>query len=149
HKLVTNTTYKGEYRFNRKHWKLKEEKPVSEQIVVPVEPIIDAKVFDDLQASLKKRNPKVTPPRTVTGPILLTGLASCASCQGGMTLRTGKSGRCRYYACATCAQKGKEACEGRAIPMDKLDRIVTDRVVDELLTPHRVENLLAGLIQRQ
>src|SRR5690606_34948849 len=48
HKLVTNTTYKGEYRFNRKHWKTMEEKPVSEQIVVPVEPIIDAKVFNDL-----------------------------------------------------------------------------------------------------
>lgn len=117
--------------------------------MVPVEAIIDPKTFDDLQAALKARNPRTTPPRTVTGPILLTGLATCASCQGGMTLRTGKSGRYRYYACATCAQKGKSACKGRAIPMDKLDMIVTDRFAHQLLSPQRVEKLLGGLIERQ
>ncbi|WP_412033258.1 recombinase family protein [Nitratireductor aquimarinus] len=149
HKLITSTTYKGEHRFNRKVWKTREEKPVAEQIVVPVDPIIDAKTFDAVQAQLKARNPKSTAPRTVTGPILLTGLATCASCGGGMTLRTGKSGRYRYYACATCAQKGKSACKGRSIPMDKLDTAVTERLADQLLTPERVEALLAGLLERQ
>ena len=66
-----------------------------------------------------------------------------------MTLRTGKSGRYRYYTCATCAQKGKAACEGRSIPMEKLDRLVTERLADQLLTPERVGNLLAGLLERQ
>lgn len=42
---------------------------------------------------LSRGNPKQTPPRVVTGPILLAGLATCASCRGGMTERTGKSGR--------------------------------------------------------
>lgn len=149
HNLITSTVYKGEYRFNRKIWKTKEDKPVAEQIMVPVEPIIDGKTFDDLQAALRARNPKATPPRTVTGPILLTGLATCASCHGGMTLRTGKSGRYRYYACATCAQKGKSACKGRSVPMDKLDTIVTERIADQILTPQRVEKLLTGLIERQ
>ena len=149
HNLITSPVYKGEHRFNRRVWKAKEDKPAAEQIMVPVDPIIDAKTFDDLQAALKARNPKSTPPRTVSGPILLTGLATCASCQGGMTLRTDKSGRYRYYACATCAQKGKSACKGRAVPMDKLDTIVTDRIADELLHPERVEKLLEGLIERQ
>lgn len=149
HNLITSTVYKGEYRFNRKIWKTKEDKPAAEQIMVPVEPIIDTTTFDNLQAALKARNPKATPPRTVTGPILLTGLATCASCQGGMSLRTGKSGRYRYYACATCAQKGKSACKGRSMPMDKLDTIVTDRITDRLLAPQRVEKLLTGLIERQ
>lgn len=66
-----------------------------------------------------------------------------------MTLRTGKSGRYRYYACATCAQKGKAACKGRAIPMEKLDRLVSERLADSLLTPERVGHLLSGLIERQ
>ncbi|MCO6388265.1 recombinase family protein [Aliihoeflea sp. 40Bstr573] len=149
HKLITCTTYKGEHRFNTKVWKTREAKPESEQVVVPVDPIIDAKTFDAVQAQLKARNPKSTAPRTVTGPILLTGLATCASCGGGMTLRTGKSGRYRYYACATCAQKGKSACKGRAIPMDKLDTVVTDRIADQLLTPRHVEKLLTGLMERQ
>ena len=83
------------------------------------------RLFDAVQATLRARNPKIMPPRVVTGPILLTGIATCASCGGGMTLRTGKSGRYRYYTCATCAQQGKSACKGRSIPMDKLDRLVT------------------------
>jgi site-specific DNA recombinase len=85
----------------------------------------------------------------VTGPILLTGIATCASCSGGMTLRTGKSGRYRYYTCATCAQQGKAACKGRSIPMEKLDRLVTERLADQLLTPERVGKLLLGLMERQ
>lgn len=149
HKLITSPTYKGEYRFNRKVWKTKEDKPESEQVAVPVDPIIDPAAFDAVQASLKSRNPRSTPPRVVTGPILLTGLATCASCGGGMTLRTGKYGRYRYYTCATCAQKGKSACKGRSIPMDKLDTIVTEQLADQLLTPDRVGRLLEGLLARQ
>ncbi len=149
HKLITSETYKGIYRFNRKVWKTKEDKPESEQIAIAIDAIIDAQTFDKVQAQLKKRNPKNTPPRTVTGPILLTGLATCASCGGGMTLRTGKYGRYRYYTCATCAQKGKSACKGRSIPMDKLDTIVTDSLASQLLTRPRVEKMLDGLIARQ
>ena len=72
-----------------------------------------------VQASLKSRNPKILPPRVVTGPILLTGIATCAGCNGGMTLRTGKTGRYRYYTCSTCARQGKSACKGRSIPTAK------------------------------
>ena len=43
-------------------------------------------MFDRVQALLSRRNPRINPPRVVTGPILLTGLAVCASCGGGMTL---------------------------------------------------------------
>lgn len=149
HKMLTSPTYKGEYRFNRKVWKTKETKPEADQIGVAVEPIIDAETFDTVQAMLRAKNPKVTPPRVVTGPILLTGIATCADCNGGMTLRTGKYGRYRYYTCASFAQKGKSACKGRSIPMDKLDRLVTERLADKLLTPERIGDLLAGLMQRQ
>lgn len=111
--------------------------------------IIDAAVFDAVQAQLRARNPKVLPPRVVTGPILLTGLATCASCRGGMTLRTGKYGRYRYYTCATCAQQGKVACKGRSVPMDRLDDAVTTTLAEKLLTPDRVSRLLTGLLERQ
>lgn len=149
HKLVGNTVYRGEARFNQTDSRTRQPKPESEHIVVPVDPIIEPAVFDRLQAQLKARNPKALPPRVVTGPILLTGIATCASCGGGMTLRTGKSGRYRYYACATCAQKGKEACKGRSIPMDKLDDLVVERLASQLLTPEHVGQLLRGLMDRQ
>ncbi len=147
--ILTRSTYKGEHRFNRKVWKTKQAKPEADQIAVPVDQIIDAATFDAVQVMLKAKNPKVMPPRVVTGPILLTGIATCAGCGGGMTLRTGKSGRYRYYTCGTCAQKGKEACKGRSIPMEKLDRLVTERLADQLLTPERIGKLLLGLLERQ
>ncbi|MEA2758596.1 MAG: site-specific recombinase [Methylobacteriaceae bacterium] len=149
HKIITRPTYKGEHRFNRIVHKTQEAKPETEQVPVTVDPIIDASTFEAVQAMLRARNPRVTPPRVVTGPILLTGIASCASCGGGMTLRTGKSGRYRYYTCATCAQRGKSACKGRSIPMEKLDRLVTERLADKLLTPERIGKLLAALMERQ
>ena len=112
---------------------------------MPVEPIIEAGLFDAVQARCKARNPKAMPPRVVTGPILLTGIATCASCGGGMTLRTGKSGRYRYYTCATCAQQGKSACKGRSVPMDKLDDAVTAKLAETCSTPDRVGTLLGRL----
>lgn len=113
HKLLTSPTYKGEYRFNRKVWKTKEAKPEEQQIGVAVDPIIDAETFDAVQASLKARNPRVMPPRVVTGPILLTGIATCASCSGGMTLRTGKSGRYRTPAPPAPSRASRPAKAGR------------------------------------
>ena len=149
HQILTRPTYRGDHRFNRKVGKTREAKPEADQVAVAVDPIIDAATFDAVQTMLRARNPRVLPPRVVTGPILLTGIATCASCRGGMTLRTGKTGRYRYYACSTCARQGKSACKGRSIPMDKLDRLVTDRLADRLLTPERVGDLLAALLQRQ
>ncbi len=41
----------------------------------------------------------------------------------------------------------KEACKGRSIPMDKLDRLVTERLAEQLLTPERVGKILSGLME--
>lgn len=149
HKLLTNPVYKGEAHFNRTDSKTRKAKPATEHVIVPVDPIIDPAIFDAVQAQLRARNPKVAPPRVVTGPILLTGLATCATCGGGMTIRTGKSGRYRYYVCAATAQKGKDACPGRSLPMERLDETVTERIGTQLLTPERVADLLRGLMNRQ
>jgi hypothetical protein len=102
-------------------------KPQSEIIAASVPPIIDPAVFAAVQARLRENNARVTPPRIVTGPVLLTGIAVCASCSGAMTLRTGTSctGRMyRYYTCSSCARAGQVKCRGRSIQMDKLDSLV-------------------------
>src|SRR3546814_12631701 len=78
--------------------------------MVPVPPIIDRETFDAVQKLLKARNPKVMPARVISGPTLLTGLIHCAKCGGAMTIRTGKGGRYRYYACSMKARQGPTAC---------------------------------------
>ena len=126
-KLLTNTVYIGRWKFNQTSSKTGERKPDEEVVEIPVPAIISPGVFEHVQRQLHARNPKVSPPRVTTGPILLTGLAVCASCGGAMTLRTGtsKSGRIyRYYTCSSSAVHGKTVCRGRSVAMDKLDTLI-------------------------
>jgi hypothetical protein len=66
-----------------------------------------------------------------------------------MTIRTGKGGRYRYYACSMKARQGPTACEGMAAPMDKLDDLVARHLEDRLLQPERLETILATVLDRR
>jgi site-specific DNA recombinase len=148
HRILTRKTYIGEHEFNTRS-KTKELKPKSEIVTVPVPPIIEQDIFDAVQRLLKARNPKVMPPRVVSGPTMLTGVIHCAKCGGAMTIRTGKGGRYRYYACSTKARQGSTACTGMAVPMEKLDSLVIDHLEKQLLQPERLEVILAAVLDRR
>ena len=45
-----------------------------------------------------------------------------------MTLRTGKSGRYKYYKCTNRVNKGNAQCTSGNIPMGKLDELVIERL---------------------
>jgi site-specific DNA recombinase len=149
HKVVTRTTYVGRHRFNTKFWKTRQRKPDTEVVEMTVPPIIDAAEFEAVQALLKSRSPALTAPRITSGPTLLTGICFCAACGMAMTLRTGKSGRYRYYTCSTKARQGDTGCKGRTVPMDKLDTLVADHIERRLLQPSRLEEILASVLDRR
>ncbi|GAA4824015.1 recombinase family protein [Sphingosinicella ginsenosidimutans] len=148
HRILTRRTYIGEHEFNRRS-KSKALKPESEVVVVPVPPIIDRETFDAVQALLKARHPTVMPSRVLSGPTMLTGLIHCAKCSGAMTIRTGKGGRYRYYACSTKARQGPTACEGMAVRMDKLDELIVTHLEERLLQPERLETILSTVLDRR
>ena len=112
--------------------------------------IIDEQTFQTVQARMAERNPKQTPARVVSGPTLLTGIARCGcqTCQGALTIRTGKSGRYRYYACSRRAARGETACPDRAIRMEKLDGIVLDALEQRVLHPDRLPKLLEAFLEK-
>lgn len=148
HGILTNPVYIGEWTFNRMEARTRAVKPASEHIRIEVPALIPRAEFETVAATLKAHNPRVTPAREVTGPILLTGLATCAHCGAAMTLRTGtsKSGRVhRYYACSTHGRQGKAGCQGRSVPMHKLDELVTDHLTSALLQPARLRETIASL----
>ena len=148
HKILTNTIYIGECRFNVTSSRTRQRKPDGEVVKIAVPAIVEPHLFEQIQAQLRARSPRVMAPRLTTGPILLTGLAVCATCDGAMTLRTGTSSTGavhRYYTCSTCARKGKTACKGRSIRMDKLDGLVTHGLVERLLQPERLALMLSSL----
>jgi len=98
HAMLTCTIYKGLHHFNRHSKKTGQVKDRAEWVPFETPVIIEPVVFDRVQAQLASRAPTVTPPREVNGPTLLTGLAKCSS-GSGMTVRTGKGGRYKYYTC--------------------------------------------------
>ncbi len=120
----------------------------AEHIAVAVPPIIALDAFEAVQTTLKAHNPPVTPARAVTGPILLTGLATCTTCGGAITLRTGTSKSKKvhnYYSCSTKGRQGVTGRSGQSIRMATLDKLVTDHLVAKLLQPDRLRATLASL----
>jgi len=152
HKLLTNTVYIGRWKFNQTSSKTRTRKVDEEVVEMPVPAIIEVDTFEQVQRQLHARSPRKQAPRVTTGPILLTGLTVCATCRGGMMLRTGtsKSGQVyRYYTCSNCATKGKTTCNGRSIPMHKLDTLVTEHLMERLFKPERVAAILDALSSRR
>jgi site-specific DNA recombinase len=64
-------------------------------------------------------------------------------------LRTGKSGRYRYYTCCTKVRQGETGCAGRTVPMEKLDTLVADHIEKRLLQPQRLEKTLSMVLDRR
>jgi site-specific DNA recombinase len=67
HRMPTRATYIGRHEFNKRR-KTKELNPPDEVIAVPAPPIKDQMTFDAVQAQMKARNPKVTPPQVQPRP---------------------------------------------------------------------------------
>jgi site-specific DNA recombinase len=82
YKILTNTIYIGEWKFNQMSSRTGKRKPDDEVITTAVPAIIERHVFEQVRRQLHAQSPKVAAPRVTTGPILLTGLAVCATCEG-------------------------------------------------------------------
>ena len=129
HGILTNRCYAtGKWPYGLRSSRTGQRHDPSEIVEVDIPKIISLDLFDAVQERLKRNNPKVTPPRVVNGPTLLTGIAVCGSCGAGMT-RTGTRRGDKtytYYSCAACHQKGKSVCKGRHVPVAQLDKQVIE-----------------------
>jgi len=148
HVILTRTTYVGQHRFNRRG-KDNVRKADDEVITVAVPPLIDQATFDAVQTLLRDRNPKTLVPHLISSPNMLTGLLHCAQCGGLMTMRTGKAGRYRYYACQKTARTDAVRCTGIAIPIDALDTLIARHMTARLLNRKRVEGILTMIFERR
>jgi site-specific DNA recombinase len=152
HRILKSSHYAtGKWPYGRRNSRTGGLHDPASIVEIEIPPIIPLAVMEKVHARLARNNPKVTAPRIVNGPTLLTGLATCASCGAGMT-RTGTRRRNRsytYYSCAGCHQKGQSVCRGRHVPMAKLDGLVVKNVKERLFTPERLTTILESLFERQ
>lgn len=84
-------------------------------------------------------------PRRMSNPSLLSGLAFCVHCGAAMVLHTSKD--YRSYLCGKRdRQKGyKDCAESRNVNARKADRIILDTILNQILSPSFVEELLAEI----
>ena len=145
HEVLSNTTYRGEYWFNKTSKKTNVANPESEWIKIEVPAIIDAATFELAAERRAARTPAKVPPRVLGSPTLLTGLLKCGHCGAGMTMATGKSGRYRYYKCNTRSSKANNACSCPSVPMAKLDDAIISTLAEKVFTPQRVQAMMRAL----
>jgi site-specific DNA recombinase len=152
HRILRSSYYAtGKWPYGRRNSRTGGLHDPATIVEIEIPTIIPLDLLEKVHAQLARNNPRVTPPRVVNGPTLLTGLATCASCGAGMT-RTATRRRNRsytYYSCAGCHQKGKSECQGRHVPMATLDGLVIESVKERLFTPVRLTKILESLFERQ
>jgi site-specific DNA recombinase len=152
HRILRSSYYAtGKWPYGRRNSRTGGLHDPASVVEIEIPPILPLELVERVRARLARNNPKVTPPRVVHGPTLLTGLATCASCGAGMT-RTGTRRRNRsysYYSCGGCHQKGTSVCRGRHVSMAKLDGLIIENVKERLLTPERLAKILESLCERQ
>ncbi len=142
HKVLTNEAYCGTLVWGGRpgHPALSSgEAPVRVENAWPA--IIDKETFKLVQQKMASKRPKVTHPRTVPSFYLLSGFLFC-SCGRAMIGHSAKSHNYFYYMCSRSCKQGKEACGARALPKDKLERLVIEQLQSRVLTDGNLEELV-------
>ena len=161
--------YRGEIVWNRTKkrdsWgvKCQRSRPESEWLRVPAPElrIVDEELWNAAhtrlaatrQTYLRTQGGRLwgRPPSGLAGKYLLTGLARCGVCGGGLEVRSRSHGRRRtfFYSCSSFYRRGPEVCPNRyEIPMQAADIAVTEALLEELLTPDRLAVVLERLLAR-
>ena len=145
-KILKGEVYTGTFWYNTIDSRTRKPRPESEHIRVKVPIIIPMETWLATQLALRHNRPNVRAPRLTSGPTLLSGIAICDLCKGGMQLRTGKSGAYRYLTCANKANKGALSCQGQSVRMDAVDEVVLSAMEAEVFAPLRLKNLMSQVI---
>jgi site-specific DNA recombinase len=147
HNLLRDPTYVGRRYFNMYDTRNKRPRPQSEWVVNPTPSIVSEETFASVQAGLIARRVSNVPSRVVNGPTLLAGLVRCEACGAAMIKNSGKGGRYTYYSCSTRLKRGATECAGHRVPMEWLDNVVLDELLNQVLTPARLRKIVEGYIE--
>ena len=161
--------YRGEIVWNRTKkrdtWGVKCQRPRPEsewlRVPAPALRIVDEALWDAAHARLAATRQTYLrtqggrlwgrPPSGLASRYLLTGIARCGICGGGLEVRSQSHGRRRafYYSCSSFYRRGPEVCPNRyEIPMKTADAAVIEALLTDLLTPDRLATVVKRLLAR-
>jgi site-specific DNA recombinase len=142
HKVLTNEAYCGTLVWGGRpgHKAIRNgEPPVRAENAWPA--LIDKETFIAVQEKMASTAPRAIHPRTIPSFYLLSGLLFC-SCGHAMIGRSAKSHQYYYYMCNKSCKQGREACNTKNLPKDKLEGLVIDQIKEYILTEQCLEELV-------
>ena len=148
HKILTNEAYCGTLLWAGRpgHLAIRSgDPPVRVENAWPA--IINPATFALVQKKLASRRPQAIHPRTVPSHYLLSGLLFC-TCGHAMTGRSAKSHQYYYYTCNGSFKRGRDSCSARALPKDKLEKLLVEQVKERILNQESLEELVKSVNQK-
>jgi hypothetical protein len=91
------------------------------------------------------------PPAGTTGKYLLTGMARCGCCDGGMIVKSRAHGRKRSfrYGCSSYHLRGTAICANRLeVLLDEADEMAFDMIERDVLDPYVMEGAVSHALAR-
>ena len=140
HKILTNEAYIGCLVWGKNRNNKSNLPPVRKEGAWPA--LVDRDTFETVQTAMNGRAPKITHPRITSSNYLLSGLVHCRKCGAAYIGYGAKSGRFHYYVCGTTYSKGKEICPSQHLPKDRVEKFVTEKIKDHILTDENLANLV-------
>jgi len=144
HKMLRNEAYTGVLIWDRS----KKRRGGSTDGLPPVRmegawpPIVDRETFDQVQAVLTSRAPRVTHPRVVHSEYMLSGMIRCRGCGTAMIGHAVKSGKFFYYMCGNGRRRGRGVCVSPLLPKKRIEEFVVDRIKRYILTEENLEEVV-------
>ena len=148
HKILTNEAYCGTLVWAGRPGHLasrRGDSPVRIENAWPA--IIDRATFALVQRKLASRRPQAIHPRTISSHYLLSGLLFC-TCGHAMIGHSAKSHQHYYYTCNSSYKSGRDACSARALPKDKLEKLLIEQVKERILSQQSLEQLVESTNQK-
>ena len=107
--------------------------------------IVTQEEFDLVRKKLAADAPTMTNPRQTGSPYLLTGLIKCRQCGGTMIARPAKGGKYVYLTCDSRIQHGVETCDTPALNVNRIDPLVLDAILQDILTEENIRSLITQI----
>ncbi len=150
--VLADTTIAGRYYWGKRDSRNQRLRPESEWVLIPVEPILDEDTFARVAALREERDPVKHPGRSSSSPLLLSGLAKCASCgaslellTGSKRLRDGSRRTYRHYRCRN-VRRAKTTCESVPLAVHHLEHSVMSSIAAAALCKKRARTILQTLL---
>ena len=144
--ILTNPVYTGALVWGKTRYSqgIRTKNPHEEIVCIPnAHPAIIPKAeFDEIQRLLSRRGPKITHPRSVASPHLLSGLLFCARCGSKVIAIGAKSGKFTYYTCLASWRQGKAVCHAKMLNTDKFETFIINVIKERILTEEHLVKLI-------